>query len=418
MSLSSLHTIGLQLIMHLCDASTILRLARCSRTLLAAASCDFAFRFASPVAVPIDAGLSERVSGSLVRFCDLSLVELPRPDARVHPAIDMHPLRLASVFPRVCEIQLISELTNAEWAELLQHPNLRGLRSLSAPGTGFDVGLMPSLRNLHTLRFLNAVPIEVLALLRDLPLLTDVARVPCWHMAGDRLMLDQLTACTGIQRISLRSWSPMLVDTLCRRHNFSSRLVDCSFVNCALDASRVDWKDTLGCLSSLRRLMVDRCENIMSLLHAAAAMCRRLELITVRPHPRQWSEVWCEDEQTDSNSAIAGEMALPAEAWFERRIIGPRIEMHEDDARSEKPAPLTLQLWAAEPDADGVKATCNPRVADAFARLSEYAAQGSPASDATPSAFAAVAVVRFELVTDHSRLDWLRPLMDAYARCI
>lgn len=182
----SLHTIELQLVMHHCDARTILRLARCSRALLAAASCDFAFRFAAPVPVPLSAGVSSQVSRSLVRFCALSLCEPRSQDADADDGVQIA-LRLllsADLFPRVREIHLISATTSAEWDALLQHPSLFGLTSLCARGDGFVESHMRLLTVGHTqrrtLRFSSVVPQTVSGLLCKLPLLTDVAVAPCW----------------------------------------------------------------------------------------------------------------------------------------------------------------------------------------------------------------------------------------------
>jgi hypothetical protein len=67
--------VELQSVMQHCDKTTLLALARCSRTTLAAASHPFAWRSLPPLQLecksPIE--LSSRVSKSLLRHADLSV---------------------------------------------------------------------------------------------------------------------------------------------------------------------------------------------------------------------------------------------------------------------------------------------------------------------------------------------------------
>jgi hypothetical protein len=103
MTLTCLAVVELQLVMQYCDLVSLLRLARCSRMILAAASSDFAWRALSPLSLHAlllsrskqsavqRAELQhhgqvrpEELSGLLLRFCDLR--------ARYVPTIPRHGL--------------------------------------------------------------------------------------------------------------------------------------------------------------------------------------------------------------------------------------------------------------------------------------------------------------------------------------
>lgn len=141
----TLHTIEQQLVMQLCDKQTLLALARCSRHCLAAASCDFAFRFLSPLRVYPRPNLGALISSSLLRFCDISLCSSPGTfDVVVHSAT---PESIRSV-PRLREIHCPCSL----WS-LLKHENTHGVTTIAVDACSTELRLiaqhLPLLRCLH-----------------------------------------------------------------------------------------------------------------------------------------------------------------------------------------------------------------------------------------------------------------------------
>jgi len=79
-----LATVELQLVMHFCDQSTLIALARCSRTAFAAAKQPFAWRCLSPLSLSCSSPLelSARMADSLLRHAQLSVEwTIPAPAA-------------------------------------------------------------------------------------------------------------------------------------------------------------------------------------------------------------------------------------------------------------------------------------------------------------------------------------------------
>lgn len=393
MPLSALHIIELQLIMHQCDKAAILKLARCSRTLLAAASCAFAFRCVSPVPVPLRAGMAALVAQSLLRFCELSLCEEPaQPSSVLSKDTNARLLRARILsFPRVSRLQLISDLPAPEWALLLRDPKLRGLSSLTTPSPSLQEPQVHLLRqyqaSLHTLRFSSTTSSAVGALLCKLPSLTDLAvRIvpdsPSEIARPIRLMsMDQLSRCKGIRRLTLTSWITSALNSLMDCVAFHTQLEDLCFVKITFM-----WSRSYASLSSLRRLLIDDCALFLNFLQSAVTDCPGLERIVVRPRPSLWERNW------------------PDAAWIERYALEPRRKMLAAGA-GVAAAPLVFQLWVFGPEM--CSNADRPLGVASVARLrTHYAALLTPSAASDPA-------MRFELLDYRSRAHWGAPLMDA-----
>ena len=173
MALDRLASVELQLVMQHCDKITLLALARCCRFTLAAASDSFAWRALSPLPLPFVARklesrnseirvaakqnawqrlsncirpapplpspprpppplqLSERMSGSLLRFCDIA-VQWRDADPHISPPATGAELDQLAAIPRVrtLDTQSRRDTSCAELESLLRRPGLSGLTAL------------------------------------------------------------------------------------------------------------------------------------------------------------------------------------------------------------------------------------------------------------------------------------------------
>lgn len=97
-----LATVELQLIMQHCDKVSLLRLARCNRMTLAAASHPFAWRSSAPLPMKVDrlSVIAAQISTSLLRFADVALAWRPMWSEAPHEDTD-DDVAVVAVMPRL-----------------------------------------------------------------------------------------------------------------------------------------------------------------------------------------------------------------------------------------------------------------------------------------------------------------------------
>jgi hypothetical protein len=141
MSFSRLATVEMQLVMHCLDRHSLLRLARCNRTTLVAASHDFAFRHLCPLPMALHCtpDLGNALRQSLLRYCTIELVWTSEQDiGSLHPSdkeiariTDIDRLRRIDARPRF-------NIMSDDWNKLLSSPSLKYVTSISTNGVGLS----------------------------------------------------------------------------------------------------------------------------------------------------------------------------------------------------------------------------------------------------------------------------------------
>ena len=333
-SLAGLATVELQLIMqHYCDLSTLLALARCSRFTLHAASDPFAWRALSPLSwnfvhplgpdtvtsqqrpkisawqrlrccirppppslpllpppLPLSPSLAQRLSVSLLRFCDFSINWYH--DRRSLSPVTAAELDALAAIPRLRMLNSCGRWTAGpvEIAALARRPGLRGLTTLACHGLDG-----PSIRalaehcpKLSTVATMGSNGID--PPLHTLPALTDLT-VRVNHAGG--LTMAGVLRCAGLRRLNIR---PDLEDGFTSRDAhaalFSPSLRSLEYLAVhGLDALhadgrnqpavRLDWAAAFAQLPALRSLHLADPRGIDELLAAIGAGCAQLHSLRV-----------------------------------------------------------------------------------------------------------------------------------------
>src|SRR5690349_5875551 len=124
MSFTALHVIEQQLVMQHCDLRTLVSLARCNRSLLAAASNHFTFCFVLPVVVHARPNLGGLVSSSLLRFCGISLRS-----SELEMSVEIYSCMLDAIqfVPHLREVHCPFWIVDSDWCSLLMSNNMQGV---------------------------------------------------------------------------------------------------------------------------------------------------------------------------------------------------------------------------------------------------------------------------------------------------
>ena len=225
MPLSALHTVELQLIMQLCDRSSLLTFARCCQHTLAAASADFAWRSLSPVSLRWSGpGFAAHVAASLLRHADIAICVggggfVFHSDSEIVEAIGIP--RIRSLSWRTGETMQLADFT-----AMAEHPNASRLTSLalSVPlgPSHFELinGHMPQLQTLRCT--IPPADLEVWFRLATFPHLTAInVSAP---ISGGLHAGVVLAECKNLSSLTLRDWDLSDVAELLAHTGLASRL--------------------------------------------------------------------------------------------------------------------------------------------------------------------------------------------------
>ena len=336
MSLDRLATVELQLIMQHCDAQSLLLLARCSRFTLHAASDPFAWRALSPLSWnfvhPLGPGadvelrrpeislwqrmrccirplplspppapslllrmpsLAQRISGSLLRHCDIRIDWNYDRSFRCYPVSDAEQDSLAAI-PRLraldsCDRQGAGP---SQIATLVQRPGLRGLvslvcgkRQLHEKSIGALAVHCPQLSTVSTQGSSRTDPP-----LHLLPALTDLI-VSVRHSGG--LTMAGVARCSGLRRLSVSPdnsngftardvHAALLSPSLRSLEYLSVRGLDALHTDGRdQPAAQLDWAAAFANLPALRSLHLSDPRGVVELLAAVGAGCAQLHSLRV-----------------------------------------------------------------------------------------------------------------------------------------
>jgi hypothetical protein len=300
MHFARLATVELQLVMHLLDKLSLLRLARCCRFTLSCAASDFAFQKLSPLRVdlvldhPVAGGVDTLIQGSLLRFSDISLrwtatqssfvlldftfalVETRRvrrlsalefaDESLLWPANVLH--ELFSI-PRVYHMQSLD--STIEMHRASRHATLLATICSSLTQLAFTV--------CENSFVLNTLP--QCTHLQHLEL-RDPKNVVCNHA-----LIGNLKACAGLRSLCLSHMSEEAAATAlraCRLHRLTSlSLLDLSNVGGALD-----WPSLCAAMKSLTALTFKAYPGVDAAVFAAMTsprmQLRRLHVSFVGCH--------------------------------------------------------------------------------------------------------------------------------------
>ena len=331
-SLACLATVELQLVMQFCDLQSLLFLARCSHSALEDASDPLAWRgrclalaFVHPPAPGADAGqrrpeislwqrlrccirpppppppapslllpsLTQRISGSLLRHCDIRINWNYDRSFRCYPVSDAEQDALAAI-PRLrvldsCDRQGAGP---SQIAALVQRPGLRGLvslvcgkRQLHEKSIGALAVHCPQLSTVSTQGSSRTDPP-----LHRLPALTDLT-VGVRHSGG--LTMAGVARCAGLRRLSV--WPD-------NSNGFTARDVHAALLSPTLrsleylavhgldalhadgrnqPAARLEWAAAFAHLPALRSLRLTDPRGIDELLAAIGAGCPQLHSLNI-----------------------------------------------------------------------------------------------------------------------------------------
>ena len=331
-SLAGLATVELQLVMQHCDLQSLLFLARCSHSTLEDASDPLAWRgrclgltFVHPPAPGADAGqrrpeislwqrlrccirpppppppapslllpsLTQRISGSLLRHCDVRINWNYDRNFRCYPVSDAEQDALAAI-PRLraldsCDRQGAGP---SQIAALVQRPGLRGLvslvcgkRQLHEKSIGALAVHSPQLSTVTTQGSSRTDPP-----LHRLPALTDLT-VGVRHSGG--LTMAGVARCGGLRRLSV--WpdnsngftardvhAALLSPTLRTLEYLSVRGLDALHADGRYQpAAQLDWTVPFANLPALRSLHLEDPRGVDELLAAIGAGCAQLHSLSV-----------------------------------------------------------------------------------------------------------------------------------------
>jgi len=317
MSFDRMATVELQIVMQHCDLRTLLALARCSRFTFAAASNAVAWRGLSPLELDFahppapEAGawqrlrrwirppplpplpLAQRLSGSLLRFCDIRINWTNDRGSPFSPVTDAELDALAAI-PRLCALNSCGRWTacSAEIESLARRPGLRGLgalvcckRQLGESSIGALADHCPRLSTVTTAGSIATDPP-----LHHLPALTDLTVRVC-HSGG--LTMASVVRCARLRRLDIRpdsqnGYSPRDVHTSLLSPNLwglerlSIHGLDALHADGRNQpAKQLDWAAAFANLPALRSLHLKSPRGIDELLAAIGVGCAQLHSLSV-----------------------------------------------------------------------------------------------------------------------------------------
>lgn len=314
MPFSSLHTIELQLCMHHCDETSLVALARCNQTTLAAASSDFAFRFLSPLELTPCAQMDPFTPRGLLRFCDVALVS---PD-NCSPECLGHLASAALRLPRVrsfvshCRSRISAGLMLA----LLSSPSTTRLQSLTldsrllAREMRLLATCIKSLRVLHLSCPLDAdayLHLPLLSELNDLSVHGDYEQLPA-------PALEAVASCVQLRKLALTSWSGRSIVALLCDAALADRLEELSLADCRFPA---ECPTFFSASARLQVLRLTHADTILLLLRDAILSCRQLRSLTLDPTADSWSRLWLKGSANGRTRD-----SIPKPCQFSRLISG------------------------------------------------------------------------------------------------
>jgi len=332
-----LATVELQLIMQLCDAQSLLALARCSRFAFAAASDPFAWRCAPAVRVDIARFTATEVPTSALHClldsvcCSACLPQprppLPLPSAAADPRWSLLRLvdqwahwtsargvrsgdryqafvarRLLPLLPRLRSLDLSeAQMLGFQWADVqICLVALGELTAIDLAGMLLSDDEMRALAsNLPQLRTLRCKPSgdarQCLQPLTTLPLLTDLGLVAI-TLRGPPDDFAVIAECPSLRRLALCHVSEAVCGTLLLAPGLQRlRQLTLAIVFSLPDQPRADWAPAFASLQSLRRLTVDRCNSDCAVPLVAAvadAGCPQLRRLRIAPAVLHRSNSW------------------------------------------------------------------------------------------------------------------------------
>jgi hypothetical protein len=335
MALDRLATVELQLVTQHCDVQSLLALARCSRFTLTAASDSFAWRALSPLPLPFVARksesrnseirvatkenlwqrlsscirpspplqspprpppplqLSERVSGSLLRFCDIAVQWR---DANQHislPATEAQLDQLAAI-PRVrtLDTQARPDTSCAELESLLRRPGLSGLTALRCVEEQLDQSVARVMA--ECCPRLSTLSLSVVGrsgasepLLHLLPALTDLTL--CGTAYADHRAAAHADRFARLRRLTFLGTLPrdvhstLTYPSMRALEHLSVSGLDVRFVDGhQRSPAEVDWNAAFANLPALRSLSVADSYAVDELLAVVTAHCAQLQSLDIR----------------------------------------------------------------------------------------------------------------------------------------
>ena len=324
---AGLAAVELQLVMQCCDLSTLLALARCSRFTLRAASDPLAWRALSPLSQTFlhplspDAGagrpkdsawqrlsccirpppaapplllpsLAQRISGSLLRFCDIK-VDWSH-EEQLSNVSDAELDALAAI-PRLCALNSCGRDTAgaAQLAPLVRRPELRGLTALTCGGYQLNEAVIEALED-HCPRLSTFAKWDSTWTnppLHRLPALTDLS-VQIYR--GNKQTMPTVLRCAGLRRLAIRSdplggcasrgvHAALLSPSLRALEHLSVHDLDALHADGRdQPAAQLDWAAAFANLPALRSLHLADPRGIDELLAAVGAGCAQLH--SLRAH--------------------------------------------------------------------------------------------------------------------------------------
>lgn len=232
MSLAALPAVLLQLLCQQLDHKSLLHLARCCRSTLAAASSTVAWRFAGPIPLRTDAAdFPVGFCSSLLRFADVSLRVDYRRDRDDGAAL----LQAVSTVPRVVHLELVLQPMFGFDApdfqsKFLSLPSLEGVRQLTLTlglSSAHAALLEKHMSGLHTLLVPTQAPDSLTA--QSLPRLPSLTYLAIGNPAGTEtevfISCHQLAACARLTHLRLHSWTTGHSTVLLSLPALASRLV-------------------------------------------------------------------------------------------------------------------------------------------------------------------------------------------------
>ena len=364
MSFSSLHAIEQQLILQFCDCNAFHSFARCSRSILAVAACEFSCRFLSPARVCLEADVASLVSRSLLRFCDIDLcmdLEWSPYQSQWLQKWSMVRAACASV-PRLRSFRFSADVMPdrvEEWSELFALPNLSALTSMELHAEQVDAmeSIAAHLTRLRTLRVHGNCVLSNRAAqwLCKVPSLTEIDTV-CFLSCRSSSALRHLTNCASLRKLVLREWQGEVVNALLTTDRFRNQIEELTLWGFSLHGQiqNLHWWTTLFAgLTHLRRLTLHCYNDLSTLVEGAVTKCPTLELLTVRVDLRQgWLLYWQRLGTGTLPSDDTGDMTyddMVVSPSSLANILQHRSQMHKaaspaESGQSDVVAPLLIQL--------------------------------------------------------------------------
>jgi hypothetical protein len=326
-----------QLIMHCCDFSSLLRLARCSRTMLAAMDDPFSWKFfplllmhsrIPKLGARLKASKLLRIRGVSYRWV---YPKLDRPE-NAHLPVHENEILAMQTIPNLKEVDATQRTTVREehWEKLLKHPAAAGLTCLRVNKSAwmerfsFQCMLLASqLQQLSTL----SLPLGDWCIDRALVLLPSFSELTDLQLFGTDTDPDSsngilsVMQCLKLRRLALenehtRAWHPVLSAPAL------SSLLELSLTSVVAQQEKVwgnqyrpyfvDWLSCWCNLSQLQRLTLKECFGVECMMEAMS------EHPVLLRHLRIKAVVFADEMEKQQHSDIKLGRPFPSDALVER----------------------------------------------------------------------------------------------------